>query len=237
MRAPMGRASTSRAFRYLALVGAITLASCNAEHALAPEPSPQIPRIISAGSGNGSLGGVDALRAQLTWLRSLASQPGADERIAIGASDGRALSLTEYLASLEAELRIATAAPAQNAGMLPNFDIVDETKVQGYSVIYGSSYRSGTTQRDVTFSATTSCWAYNSDTEARFEADLKLAFHGVVFWSYPGFTSGGIQYTTSQYYITQTGDPVDATMRTRHICIPGGWSDRYYRFTNAAARV
>lgn len=241
----------------------LSLSACSMSDNISPQSLR--PRVLSESLGV-SRSGVEGLRDDLAWARSIAQNPAAQHRLTrISSTWASVTSADDLVAHLQAELASAEANAASSRQMSSTSVVFsraggeqsaalagnerasalspssprydyEDQSVSGFSLISADSPPTNT--RMVGFHGNTSCYLYgNSMTIAALKADLKMSFGGVVFWQYDGFRDSGVQYVTGRAYTQVWGDAISATMVTRHTCEHGWFGNYPYKMTSAAKTV
>jgi hypothetical protein len=214
---------------------AMSLSSCAMRDSVAPEAA--APGELSVGPVE-TRGGVDGLRADLAWARSIARSAPGERRITIGGAGARDVSIDELVARLQGELGVAegrttphsTAAAARAAlspGSSPAFDYLSFGDVGGATSIYSSGGPPGV--RTVTVYAYTSCYLQPSMTVADLKSlvnvnDFATGARLLVDW--PFYAPSSPSYTSASLPMRWgPGPAISVWARSTHTCEKGPRGD------------
>ncbi|HET7188536.1 MAG TPA: hypothetical protein VFI52_10290 [Gemmatimonadaceae bacterium] len=225
---------------------AISLASCTASDQMAPQTI--APELVSVGPSV-RRSGVEGLRLDLEWARSVARSTATPTALSIGAPN-TSVPMDDLVTQLEAQLRLAEArAPesaSRSASMLrglapapnPSFDYLDPGDVGGATTIYSSAAPPAT--RNITVYAFTSCFTLPSMTIADLTSKITIRRFDtgeIRVQDWPFAADPRPNYTSATSPWIWSGPALSYSVMTKHICRLGPVGDWPYRDTQAFAVV
>jgi hypothetical protein len=224
------------------LLLAFVVSSCTASESVAPEAAHtdavSIGRVVNRG-------GIEGLRADLAWARSVAGDLENRKRIRIGTANGRDVSIDQLVAGLENQLGLADAGamvPAPSEGRLgalsptasPSFDYLSFGDVGGATTIYSSGGPPGF--RNITVYAYTTCYRQPSMTIADLKGvininDFATNAPRILDWPYRGDPTPS--YTSTSVPMQWSGPALNIRARSTHTCQVGPRGDWPYMNSGA----